>query len=1030
MPMMVTMITIILVKFKNKDSMKKYLIIALASLFAFASCSKESDETPEMNNDKTVVLTFTSKRPNLKSESKTAWNGETIVWSTGDKIRVGYTIEGNWMGQSGAGTAKFYASNPVAIDTDNASIGTFNVPISESAFTDPEIAGTYVFYGVYPSTSTESKATNAPSLSVSIPETQHPSATSFDSKADLMMGQTAGLALTGLPEIPLEMTWTRMVAHLDLTFKNLSSVPGYTEGEVVTSIKLTANEDAKLTGDAILNLSNKTISSASSNTVTIDASNLSSASNVEAWCCVYPVTISSLNVEVYTNKAKYTRSINNLNLSFKQNARNVLGIKMESATRTELSNTYILVTDPDDLIENSEVIIVAKDYDFAMSTDQKSNNRGQVSITKSTKDGKSVIENPDPQNVQRFSLEFGTERGSTIAFKCLNGEQVGKYIYAAGANSSNYLRSRADKVDEASFTVEFEDEAVQLKAQGGIERNWLRYNSATSGQLFSCYASGQNDVALYKLYGSGEGSALLEPQCATPEITFNQSTNTVTITCSTAGARIGYTIDGTNPGIDDEGDPIGTTEEYSEPFTISETVTVKAFAGASGYSMSEIASKECKVATPEFTTIAQLNALLTEDEPDQYYGTLTNAIVSFVPTTNTAIIKDATGSITYYNSSSSGHGLKQGQTFSGEINVTATFFYLEYSEITAMDVEFTGAETVVSPETVTLSDLNGHYSEYQNAYVQVNDLTVTAVNGKNISVSNNSNTYVVYDNTGNVSASVGDIFNVKGTVTKYIKNSTEQEQIKVWNADDITFTHHTPVTLSSISVNGQKTSFIQNESWSFGGIVTATYSNTTTKDVTASATYSGYDLSTAGTQIVTVSYTENGVTKQTTYEIIVTSAGSPTTYTKITSAPSNWSGTYIMVYEEDDESGLVCTAGEDAATNYVSATINNGVITSSVLSACEIEISTYSSGYSVKALGGTNVNKYLEGKGSGSNGTNFVPSPSKVTSLNFSNEVVTITNNSNVFAFNSAANNLRWRFFKSGTASGNGYYKPALYKKN
>ncbi len=76
---MVTMITIILVKFKNKDSMKKYLIIALASLFAFASCSKESVPGAEETKEKVSVLSFTSHRPLLKSESKTAWDGSTIV---------------------------------------------------------------------------------------------------------------------------------------------------------------------------------------------------------------------------------------------------------------------------------------------------------------------------------------------------------------------------------------------------------------------------------------------------------------------------------------------------------------------------------------------------------------------------------------------------------------------------------------------------------------------------------------------------------------------------------------------------------------------------------------------------------------------------------------------------------------------------------------------------------------------------------------------------------------------------------------
>ena len=77
-------------------------------------------------------------------------------------------------------------------------------------------------------------------------------------------------------------------------------------------------------------------------------------------------------------------------------------------------------------------------------------------------------------------------------------------------------------------------------------------------------------------------------------------------------------------------------------------------------------------------------------------------------------------------------------------------------------------------------------------------------------------------------------------------------------------------TLSSISVNGQTTSFKQNKAFSFGGTVTATYSNSTQADVTDSATFAGYDMSQIGNQTVTVSYTYQGVTKTTSYGIEVT----------------------------------------------------------------------------------------------------------------------------------------------------------------
>ena len=88
-----------------------------------------------------------------------------------------------------------------------------------------------------------------------------------------------------------------------------------------------------------------------------------------------------------------------------------------------------------------------------------------------------------------------------------------------------------------------------------------------------------------------------------------------------------------------------------------------------------------------------------------------------------------------------------------------------------------------------------------------------------------------------------------------------------------------PVTLSSIAVSGQTTSFTQGGTFSFDGTVTATYSDGSTQDVTSSASFSGYDLSNTGNQTVTVSYTEDGVTKTTTYTITVSASGGGSTPT-------------------------------------------------------------------------------------------------------------------------------------------------------
>ena len=76
-------------------------------------------------------------------------------------------------------------------------------------------------------------------------------------------------------------------------------------------------------------------------------------------------------------------------------------------------------------------------------------------------------------------------------------------------------------------------------------------------------------------------------------------------------------------------------------------------------------------------------------------------------------------------------------------------------------------------------------------------------------------------------------------------------------------------TLSSISISGYTTTFTQGDEFSFGGTVTANFSDSTTANVTSSASFTGYNMSNTGSQEVTVSYTYSGTTKTAKYNITV-----------------------------------------------------------------------------------------------------------------------------------------------------------------
>lgn len=123
--------------------------------------------------------------------------------------------------------------------------------------------------------------------------------------------------------------------------------------------------------------------------------------------------------------------------------------------------------------------------------------------------------------------------------------------------------------------------------------------------------------------------------------------------------------------------------------------------------------------------------------------------------------------------------------------------------------------------------------------------------------------------------------------------------------------------LISITLSGQTTSLDRGAAFSFGGTVTAHYSNGSTANVTASTTFSGYNMSTAGTYTVTASYTENGVTQTATYSLTVNKVWS----TMWTGTWNSWQGSDFTVSAIKNLSGK-CKLRITMTYNYDKSTLS------------------------------------------------------------------------------------------------------------
>ena len=364
------------VKSKSKRAMKKYLILASAALVALAACNKEPVEAPVLPDETVSALTFTSTRPQLDDVTRTAWDSETssVVWQATDKIKVGFTFNDAWWAQTEAYSSenispnnhvKFYLSDEVTIDDNSGNVGTFVVPTGNGKFTGPTTAGDFVFYAVYPGVLVDNSLDTAPSATVTLKTSQSPASNSFDATTDVMVATSDVIESTGLPTDPIELNWNRVVAHTNLTFSNMAFVGT----EVPNKITLTFNEEAKVAGDFSVNIADGTIGSGSANEIVLEGSGLSASDNsIITWATVLPVSFTSLNVEIKTDKATYVRSITGLNKTFQKNARNRLTINMAMASRSA-SEQFDWVKKDLSQISSSDVFVIVGNNgsNYAMS---------------------------------------------------------------------------------------------------------------------------------------------------------------------------------------------------------------------------------------------------------------------------------------------------------------------------------------------------------------------------------------------------------------------------------------------------------------------------------------------------------------------------------------------------------------------------------------------------------------------------------------------------------------------------------------
>lgn len=238
--------------------------------------------------------------------------------------------------------------------------------------------------------------------------------------------------------------------------------------------------------------------------------------------------------------------------------------------------------------------------------------------------------------------------------------------------------------------------------------------------------------------------------------------------------------------------------------------------------------------------------------------------------------------------------------------------------------------------------------------------------------------------------------------------------------NSITVTYSTeayvPPVLESIDVSGDyKTEFTQGSSFSFGGVVTATYDNGATKDVTDDCEFSGYSMDQLGDQTVTVTYED----KTTEYGITVIEKTLVEGYTLVTDLSDLTTGQYVIAAKVGDKYYAMSNTF-DSKISGTEVTVTDNTIAKSDAENFVVTITKNGDKYSISS--GTDYLKYSSSTNLGTQTSAYSWTIAKGTAGTFRINATTGSNRAIMYQTSGA------RFGGYSTTNTSGYADIELFK--
>ena len=375
---------------------------------------------------------------------------------------------------------------------------------------------------------------------------------------------------------------------------------------------------------------------------------------------------------------------------------------------------YELVTSSDDIEVGKNYIIVGENSGscYAMG-EQKTSNRAGVAVT--AVNGVITI---NDEAVEIVTFEATESTDFPYYFKATT---IGAgYLYAA-STSSNHLKTTATPEATATASISVSSAGVAAIVFNQTSRNTMRFNYNNGSPLFSCYASGQSDIYLYKEVGAVTPVAVAKPVITPNGGKFLTTENAVvTIACETEGASIYYTLDGTEP---DATSTVYPTDGFTLNADATEAIVVKAIA-VKGEETSAVATATFNFYKP-YESLAEMLEAVPLPENKAYSDEF---VVGFVPVVayvngGNVYITDPDG-INYTLLFKYDTGLEAGQLiapnwYAKAYNYNGTYELVPQGDITAKE------EYVTVPDFAEVTDLSTVTADKVNHLLILKGIEIT-----------------------------------------------------------------------------------------------------------------------------------------------------------------------------------------------------------------------------------------------------------------------------------------------------------------